>query len=79
MVRILYFAALKQVTNIAGESYDCAGEPVSVLLERVQERHGQLRPLLQHCRVAVNRHFVPLTHVLEVNDEIAIIPPVAGG
>jgi len=30
-------------------------------------------------RIAVNREYVDATHVLADDDEVAVIPPVAGG
>ncbi len=30
-------------------------------------------------RLAVNRKYVPLNHVLRDGDEVAVIPPVSGG
>lgn len=35
--------------------------------------------LLKSCRVAVNQEFVDDEHIIEVGDEIGLIPPVSGG
>ena len=38
-----------------------------------------LGPLLERSAIAVNRTYVSDGHVLRAGDEVAVIPPVAGG
>lgn len=51
---------------------------VGALLDRMRASYpalGQLRS----CAVAVNNEYAPAEQALGPNDEIALIPPVAGG
>ncbi len=51
---------------------------VGALLDRMRASYpalGQLRS----CAVAVNNEYAPADQALGPNDEIALIPPVAGG
>jgi molybdopterin converting factor small subunit len=41
--------------------------------------HPQLAPMRRHLRVAVNQSMVSDDHGWPTADELAIIPPVAGG
>jgi molybdopterin synthase catalytic subunit len=52
---------------------------VGALLEVLAARHAGLKPLLKHLRVAVNHEFAALDAPLSPGDEVALIPPVAGG
>jgi molybdopterin synthase catalytic subunit len=55
------------------------GASVSDLLSKVCAAHPALPPLLGRVQVAVNRQIVPSAHTLADGDEVALIPPVAGG
>lgn len=55
-----------------------AGETVGHVAGRIAERFPKLGQALG-VRLAVNRAFVPLNHVLADGDEVAVIPPVSGG
>jgi molybdopterin converting factor subunit 1 len=52
---------------------------VADLVEDVVRRHPDLVTVLRSARFAVNREYVPATTVLKPGDEVAFIPPVAGG
>jgi molybdopterin converting factor subunit 1 len=52
-----------------------AGDVLSLLTTR----HPDLAPVLGQCRVAVNRVFVASSAPVAEGDEVALIPPVAGG
>lgn len=53
------------------------GASVGDLMERIRELAGARG--LPPAAVAVNHAYAPLTHRLSPGDEVAIIPPVAGG
>ena len=55
-----------------------AGASVRDLLDRVARLPGAER-LPPAPMVAVNQRYAPLHHRLTIGDEVAIIPPVAGG
>ncbi len=56
-----------------------AGATVADLVEEVVGRVPDLAPVLRGARYAVNREYLPSTTVLQSGDEVAFIPPVAGG
>ncbi len=75
-VRVLLFAGLREK---AGTGELLLELPDGFLLSGLPERLGieeQARPSLAF---AVNQTYVPADSVLEDGDEVALIPPVAGG
>ena len=61
------------------ETIDPAPATVGELLALLAARHAALGPLLKHLRVAVNQEFASPADKLQAGDEVALIPPVAGG
>ncbi|RIK67810.1 MAG: molybdopterin converting factor subunit 1 [Planctomycetota bacterium] len=55
-----------------------AAETVGRLAGRLAQAYPRLGEALG-IRLAVNKSFVPLSHVLNDGDEVAVIPPVSGG
>jgi molybdopterin synthase catalytic subunit len=79
-VQVKYFAAARERVGREDEELElAAGTTVAAALEALAARHQALRPLLPHLRAAVNQQFVALGHSLGEGDELALIPPVAGG
>lgn len=54
------------------------GQPVHELLEQLRTSYPALRQL-SSLAVAVNNEYADDTQLLHERDEIALIPPVAGG
>ncbi len=82
-IRVLYFAALR-------ESLDCAGETLELpegmrtlgaLREHLHARGGAWSALAQtkNLRAAVNRSMAQPDSTLADGDEVAFFPPVTGG
>lgn len=79
-VRVRFFASHREQVGTGRYELDLPSEStVGDLLRRVLEAHPALLPLIGIARVAVNREYAPATTVLHDGDEVAIIPPVAGG
>jgi molybdopterin converting factor subunit 1 len=79
-VQVLYFAVLRERLRTDGESMELAdGATVAEARRVVAEAHPEIAPLLPQVRSAVNRAMVSDGHRLEDGDELALIPPVAGG
>lgn len=80
-VRVLYFAALKDLVHSGEEVVELAVARASVsdLLRVLTQRHPELAGRLSSVRVARNEAFVELDSVVDDGDVIALIPPVAGG
>jgi MoaE-MoaD fusion protein len=49
------------------------------VLDAVRRRHPAARGILDRVSVAVNREVVPAEHRVSAGDEVALLPPVAGG
>ena len=78
-VTLLLFAAYADVLGSSCvELQLSAGAKVSDLLDQVRELDGAER-LPSEVLVAVNEEYATVDHVLEPGDEVALIPPVAGG
>lgn len=79
-VRLLYFGILRERLGRREETRSCAaGATVADLLAGLSTDHGIFSLGAGVLRVAVNREYVDEDHVLAEDDEVAVIPPVAGG
>lgn len=79
-LRVYYFALLRERLGLREELLELpAGTPVRAALASLCARRPLLEPYLAAVRVAVNQEFVDLDHALGPDDELALIPPVAGG
>lgn len=76
---MLYFAALREVTHTAQETWPAAGGSVGDVLGELTRRHPGLLPHLPTLRYAVNEAFAELHTPLAAGDVLALIPPVSGG
>jgi molybdopterin converting factor subunit 1 len=78
-VTLLLFAAYADVFGSSSVELEMsAGATVSELLDQVRELDGAER-LPPEVLVAVNEEYATVDYVLEPGDEVALIPPVAGG
>ena len=83
MIRLLYFAWVRERIGLDGEDYPLA-EPVhlAALLDALAERGGGYAPALHDratLRFARNQAMVGADALIRPGDEIAIFPPVTGG
>ena len=81
---MLLFASLKdaaQADRIAVQVPALADATVTVeeLLAQCGRQYPNLLPWLPHVRVAVNCEYASGLNLLHAGDEIALLPPVAGG
>lgn len=78
-VKCLFFAAYRDVFGAEQIEVDLLeGATLAVLLEDLRARAGDAA-LPRRLVAAVNREYAPLETVLHDGDEVAFIPPVAGG
>lgn len=84
MIKVLYFARLRESLGLAGEELDLPPGMTTVaglmtLLaargEPWQQEFDGCRPL----RAAVNQTLVPNSEPIKDGDEVAFFPPVTGG
>jgi molybdopterin synthase sulfur carrier subunit len=80
-VRVLYFAAVRDLVTREEESLDLP-EPVRTVGDFtawIASRHGALAGRMASVRIARNETFALADEALAEGDVLALIPPVAGG
>jgi len=79
-IRLLFFAVLR---DVAGKSEDVVELPEGAragdVWQRLRDEHPALRDYIQPPMIAVNESYVSAEEPLRDGDELAFIPPVAGG
>jgi len=79
-VRLLAFAGARDVLGAAELSVDLAAPcTASQFLDDLCARHPGLVPYRKALRLAVNSSYVGWADPIAPGDEVALIPPVAGG
>ena len=79
-IALLYFGIVREKLGRREETREIAsGATVGDLLAELAESHGIFALGAGSIRIAVNREYVEKDHVLADGDEVAVIPPVAGG
>lgn len=79
MVTVLYFAACRERAGTDKEELPLAGQTVAAALDTICARHQDLAAIRSHIRAAKNQAFADDEDTLADGDELALIPPVAGG
>jgi molybdopterin synthase catalytic subunit len=79
-VSVLYFAILRERLRREQETLElAAGATVADALATIAALHGDIAGLLPQVQVAVNRQIADGAQALAEGDELALLPPVAGG
>jgi molybdopterin synthase sulfur carrier subunit len=79
-VRLLAFAGARDVVGAPEVVLDLAGATTAAeLFDRVVARYPGLLPYRQCLRLAINGTYAALQDPVRAGDEVALIPPVAGG
>jgi molybdopterin converting factor subunit 1 len=79
-IHVRYFAVLRERLGREEEALDLPpGADVASALDTLAKKHDAMGALLPFLQVAVNRSMSPWDRELDDGDEIALIPPVAGG
>lgn len=77
-LKVLYFAVLREQRGLAEEILTTTAPTAAELYAELRARHQFTLP--EEClRAALNAQFAPWTAELRDGDELAFIPPVAGG
>jgi molybdopterin synthase sulfur carrier subunit len=84
MIRLLYFASLREELGCAGEDYplDGTGIKVSALRTRLAARDSTWNAALGPDRLllaAINQELASPEALIKSGDEVAFFPPVTGG
>ncbi len=78
-VKVLYFAALQEAAGRSFETVDLAPEMSGRALYEQLARRYQFQLSAADLRLAINQQFADFDRPLQAGDEVAFIPPVAGG
>jgi molybdopterin synthase sulfur carrier subunit len=80
-VRMMYFAAVRDLLGRSEETIELPASvrTVGALAAWLGERDPALGARMSSVRIARNESFAETGDRLEESDEIALIPPVAGG
>lgn len=80
-LRVLYFAALRDLVQCDEESVDAPADVTTVdaFAQWIERHHAPLAGRLVAVRMARNERFARGDEVLAEGDVLALIPPVAGG
>jgi len=83
MIKLLYFASLRENLGSAGESLELPSDPCSVgaLRAHLAARGDawQVFATSKSLRAAVNQKMVGAEAPVKAGDEVAFFPPVTGG
>ena len=81
-MKITYFAWLKDITNSESETFNNINiDDINKLKQYIVKKYPDLKIHIDQdvLRIAVNHEYIVENISLNVNDEIAIFPPVSGG
>ncbi len=79
-IQVLYFAVFRERLGVETETVELdSGRTVGDLLDQLGSQHDVIERLRGSFRAARNQEMTDDSQVLEDGDELALIPPVAGG
>lgn len=83
MIKVLFFAALRERLDCDQYLLSCDGNPLLVadVLQQLQNRCHNWQQELSRSDLlcALNQQLVPLSASVQDGDELAFFPPVTGG
>lgn len=79
-IQVLLFASYREMAGTSRLEVDVPeGSTVAAVVASLRQRGGALASLPEDPPVAVNRTWAPSHTSLADGDEVALLPPVAGG
>jgi len=82
-LRVLFFASAREIVGEKEKTFHLSSPQPTVeqLVEIILQQYPRLKQLLQSMVLAVNLQYVSVNsqQLLSSEDEIAVIPPLAGG
>jgi len=80
IVKVLYFASAQGLTNLKSESMRLKeGSSVKEMAAEMLRLHPDLKSIEPTVRYSVNFEIADSNSTLRDGDEVAVLPPVAGG
>ena len=77
-ISVQYYAILREQRGLSDEELEVSAQTVSELYATLKNKH-RFSLDADSLRVAVNDEFVKWEQVLDNDDRVTFIPPVAGG
>ncbi|MBM7585192.1 molybdopterin synthase sulfur carrier subunit [Bacillus pakistanensis] len=77
MIKVLFFAHLKEQVGTEMLEFEASGMTIERLLFKLEKEYSL--PALNTIMVAVNEEFEERSYQLKAGDIVALIPPVSGG
>lgn len=79
-IAVQYFSQLRELAGVGEETVDLPeGATVAQLLARLYQKHPGLEKWNRQILLGVGVEFVEREHLLQPNEQVAIMPPVQGG
>lgn len=79
-IRVRFFAVHRERFGTDRLDLDLpVGAVVADLIDAISTRFPDFAGVAKTTRIAVNREYAPSTTILHDGDDVALIPPVAGG
>ena len=79
-VHLLFFAVLRDITGRGEETIEVPdGTRASDVWHRLRQKHRELARYERPPMTAINQTYASADQLLHDGDELAFIPPVAGG
>jgi molybdopterin converting factor subunit 1 len=79
-VRLLFFAVLRDITGTSEYELELPeGTRATDLWNRLRHQHGELAAYQRPPMTAINETYADADQLLHDGDQVAFIPPVAGG
>ena len=79
-VRVHLYGGLAERAGLREDALDLQDDATARdVLATMVERHPNVAPIVRRVQVAVNLEVVPVEHPIRPGDEVALLPPVAGG
>lgn len=77
ILKLKYFGMIAEAVGKENEEFDFAYSSVEELDKVLKNQYAKLSSM--NYKIAVNQSFVEPSVLLKENDEIALLPPFAGG
>ncbi|HEX9650735.1 MAG TPA: molybdopterin converting factor subunit 1 [Cyclobacteriaceae bacterium] len=77
-IKVLLFGIAREIAGSSSVELELENPKVDNLIKKLQDKHEEFRQL-KSVLVAVNNEYANPDQLLSSEDEIAVIPPVAGG